>query len=412
MGTSEVPNKTIILHYTSPSVPGGVEIAIRNLLRHASDRSLPVQLVFGKGEPVDLKHITSTKVPLVDASNGETTKAHAILSRTGSLEPAIELAERLKRDLDSLVDDNTMLHVHNVINNTFNLPLVIALHDLLSNKPGLKLAAWAWDPVWVTEAGSGIDFSRYPYCLLKQQWPRTHYFALSPGRKLEIDRALHIQRKNRASLVLPYIDVCRVLGASETARKLITSENLLSADLVLIYPCRFSRRKRIEFAIEVIACLLGMHIQAKLVLCSFLSPHRPQQSQLYASEMRQLVQALGVGEAICFACDMKSDDVGSLTRLCDVFLSSAIDEGYGLAMVEALISGVPVVAMEECTRAINDSLLTTYPRSASPAEVADLIVAVSSDRRNRRRQLEKLAPNNYLERLTASLEEMTTESSQ
>jgi glycosyltransferase involved in cell wall biosynthesis len=62
------------------------------------------------------------------------------------------------------------------------------------------------------------------------------------------------------------------------------------------------------------------------------------------ASLRRLADELGLGENAIFTGHTRS--TGACLAAMDVFVSSASDEGFGAAVVEALASGVPVVAVD------------------------------------------------------------------
>lgn len=65
--------------------------------------------------------------------------------------------------------------------------------------------------------------------------------------------------------------------------------------------------------------------------------------QSYADELKQLAAALGLNGAVIWAGFRR--DVADLLRLCHVFVLPSCDEPFGRALVEAMATGKPVVAV-------------------------------------------------------------------
>jgi glycosyltransferase involved in cell wall biosynthesis len=64
----------------------------------------------------------------------------------------------------------------------------------------------------------------------------------------------------------------------------------------------------------------------------------------YEPRLRELAAELGVEEAVTFAGHVA--DPRPYLALFDVFLSAAPDEGFGIALLEAMAFGVPIVAVD------------------------------------------------------------------
>lgn len=100
----------------------------------------------------------------------------------------------------------------------------------------------------------------------------------------------------------------------------------------LCHSSNFRKLKRIDHVVEILA-RVAERVPAQLLLLGD-GPERP--------AVEEQVRSLGLGDAVHFL-GMQRDVVSTLQRS-DVFLLPSDTEGFGLAALEALSCGVPVVA--------------------------------------------------------------------
>ncbi|MCI0481389.1 MAG: MSMEG_0565 family glycosyltransferase, partial [Candidatus Dadabacteria bacterium] len=115
-----------------------------------------------------------------------------------------------------------------------------------------------------------------------------------------------------------------------------------------------------------------------------LFDYRPYREEFF-SEAERL--GLSVGKDIFIPGSISEDAIADLYNAADVFVFPSVREGWGLVVLEALASGVPVIAsgiepMTEYLRDRENSLLVTPTDSD---QVASLIIELAEDSDLRRR---------------------------
>lgn len=66
----------------------------------------------------------------------------------------------------------------------------------------------------------------------------------------------------------------------------------------------------------------------------------------YTATVRELAREAGVDDAVTFAGFVPDDDLPALYALADVFVLPSREEGFGMAVLEAMAAGTPVVATD------------------------------------------------------------------
>jgi glycosyltransferase involved in cell wall biosynthesis len=105
-------------------------------------------------------------------------------------------------------------------------------------------------------------------------------------------------------------------------------------------------------------------------------------------ELQKLSSSLGINHRVRFLG--RREDIGTCLELSDAFIFPSLFEGHPLALVEAMLKGVPCIttkigAMEEIVIDREHAILVN---SRSAAELADAMVEVLRDVELRRRLAE------------------------
>lgn len=173
-------------------------------------------------------------------------------------------------------------------------------------------------------------------------------------------------------LVQPYVlrNAARIIAISEsTKRDLIRFYSLEANRIVVIYPAcdeqfwhprtpREMERVRTKYGLPDSFLLyvggLGIHKNVRTLVRAFAriadkvphglvivggAHHTTSDRRLQAE-----VSALGVRERVWMLESVPIDDLSCLYRLADLFVSLSLNEGFGLALLEAMACGTPVLA--------------------------------------------------------------------
>lgn len=386
--------KISVIHYTAPTFAGGVETIIGDFLSLASKLGYKLNLIAGKGNSDNLPGIDIIKIPLLDASSPLIRQANRAL-RAGENGAGVQnVCEEIYQGLSKCIHEGDIIHVHNIVTNAFNLPLVIALHRLITTKEDICLLAWCHDTAWGSSATENYDFSIYPFSLLTTVWPNTHYVVLSSKRKKEVQKVTDVP-DNRISVLSPYLNLQRVLDLSDTIMDIIEVNNLLECELCLIYPCRLTRRKNLELAFRIVKQIKNRGKSVRLLVTAPYSPHRPNHSIEYRRELTNLLRSLDLTKEVILinSCTgnndsntcLDSEDVAGLYRFADLMLFTSNEEGFGLPIIEASLAGIPIMANNRIiTEFRNFGKVDSFNYDAQPDAVAEKVLSLAKYRMVRR----------------------------
>lgn len=118
-------------------------------------------------------------------------------------------------------------------------------------------------------------------------------------------------------------------------------------DFILIYPAEFTERKNQGLLLEAMSRLRQKHSNVKLLLLG---------RGIKEDDYKQYAKELGVDDIVHFLG--YRNDVNQLLKLSDALFASSTNEGLPINMMEALATGLPVIATN--TRGQNDLIQDGY----------------------------------------------------
>ncbi|MEQ1906813.1 MAG: glycosyltransferase [Pirellulaceae bacterium] len=145
-------------------------------------------------------------------------------------------------------------------------------------------------------------------------------------------------------------------------------------DFVLGMVALFRPRKGTEVLLEALAILRKRNIRVRLLAVG------PFETKEYQQQIHSLAAQLGVAGQIEWTGFTK-DVTAQLQRMHAMVLPSLFGEGLPMVVLEAMASGLPVIAsqVEGIPEAIRDGVDGLLFEAANPAQLADQILAMKSD---------------------------------
>jgi N-acetyl-alpha-D-glucosaminyl L-malate synthase BshA len=139
----------------------------------------------------------------------------------------------------------------------------------------------------------------------------------------------HFNIHNDIQVIPNFVDVARFNKSNKEHFKKTIAPN---GEKVMIHVSNFRKVKRVEDIVKVFGKVLD-HVPAKLILVGD-GPERP--------NVEQLCRKLGTCDSIRFFG--KQDAVEDLLTISDLFFMTSESESFGLAGLEAMASGVPLIS--------------------------------------------------------------------
>jgi len=251
---------------------GGVESTIYHHARLLLQAGYDVSIYGGRGAVIE------DKIPFIHLP--EIDSRHPRVMRTGDQLAQGEISEDFYRLHDDLYDllsaslkDTDVLIVHNAVTLHKNLALTAAL-KLIAQSKQPRMVAWCHDFAWQDSLYTPDLHPGYPWDLLKTAWPGVDYVAVSDHRRQRLAELLELQDAS-IRVIPPGVDIAQFLGLSSLSQDYIDRVQLFENEPIILLPARITRRKNIEFAIQVAASLREDYPQVALVITGPPGPHNP-----------------------------------------------------------------------------------------------------------------------------------------
>jgi glycosyltransferase involved in cell wall biosynthesis len=357
-----------LLHYSVPPIVGGVESVLAHHARLLSAAGHTVHLFAARGDGLSTE-IPLIQLPLIDSRHPWVLTVKAALDR-GEVPSDFELlTAEITRDLQTVLFDVDVLIAHNVCSLNKNLALTAAIARL--DRP--RVILWHHDLAWTTPRYRAELHDGYPWDLLRTDWGARHV-VVSDLRQRELAELLHLQIGSIA--VVPNgIDQAAFYKLSPITLSLLQRIDLSLAAPILLLPVRLTPRKNIELALRTLAALRRMMPEAILIVTGPLGAHNPANAA-YFQKLKDLRAELNLSGAAIFLAELidaylPDDVIADFYRLADALLMPSREEGFGIPIVEAAFSKLPVFCTDiEPLRALGLNEATTFSPDADPQAVA------------------------------------------
>lgn len=376
-----------LLHYAAPPVVGGVEQVIGQHARLLAAHGFQVRLVAGRGAMV-VPRVRFVRAPLVDSRHPAVLAAKRSLDKGRVPADFSALSAQIESELREALAGVDVVIAHNVCSLHKNLALTAALRRLCAQPAAPRLILWHHDLAWTTPRYRAELYPGWPWSLLREQWPevQAQHVVVSETRRQELVVLLGLAVEQ--VVVAPSgVDVAAFYKLSPETVRLRQDLGLAQADPLLLLPVRITRRKNIELALRSVAALRQQAPGATLVVTGPPGPHNPA-NQAYLAELRTLRAALGLrgrdGDSADIGVHFLAEHVdgylpdaviADFYRLADAMLLPSREEGFGIPVLEAALSGLPIFCADiPPLRALAGPDATYFASDADPASVAACIL--------------------------------------
>lgn len=134
--------------------------------------------------------------------------------------------------------------------------------------------------------------------------------------------------------------------AADSLSSLREEYGIAPTDKVLLFLGRISKEKNIDELFNILAGYLPLKPNVKFLLVGGGSE---------VDELKHLSHELGISEQVIFAGKKPWNEIGRYYHLGDIFINASQSETQGLTYIEALASGMPIVAKAD--RVLDDVLI-------------------------------------------------------
>jgi mannosylglucosylglycerate synthase len=385
---------TGVLHFTAPPVVGGVESVIHAHAGIFLTHGHTYKVIAGRGEVEAMQEGAQLALlPRLDSQHPNVVNVQLELDAGQVSSEFEDLTARLITALEPVMQNLDNLIVHNVFTKHFNLALTAALFRLLDAGAIRNCIAWCHDFSWTSPNSKKVMHAGYPWDLLRTARPDLTYVAVSAERQQTLAELMRIP-SDRIHVIYNGVDPTSLLGLSPESQGLVDRLRLMESELILLMPVRVTKAKNIELAIKVVAALKEKGSNSILVLTGPPDPHDEGMMTYYHS-LLDLRSRLGVEKEMRFVYEsgpkpeapftIDGSVVGELYRLADLLFMPSHREGFGMPVLEAGLTGIPVFstpipASEEIGR--ND--VVSFDPDGDPDEIAAQILSWAESSREYR----------------------------
>ncbi len=341
--------RVAILHFAAPPTIGGVESTIASHARLLVEHGYAVKIIAGAGEPFH-PAIPVEIIPDIGSRSPRVAQVNDELAR-GIIDGRLPvLAHNLATQVSASLTGCDLLIAHNVLSLHKNLALTAALWQLRDTQK-IPLITWCHDFAWTDPQYAQDMHSGYVWDLLRIPWKDVTYVVVSQSRRAELQDLWARSWPGPApeiAVVPPGLNPLEFFSVQPPTVEWVRRFNLFKAVPLLLLPARVTRRKNIEYALQVTAALRDQAMDPKLVVTGPPGPHNPTNAE-YLASLRTLEQSLGLGDAVVFLHEFGGVDdaaMRDLYLLADALLFPSEREGFGIPLLEAGAARLPIFCAE------------------------------------------------------------------
>jgi glycosyltransferase involved in cell wall biosynthesis len=372
--------KICLLHYSAPPVVGGVESVLAEQAQRLAQAGHTVRVSAGRGAAWSAA-VEFVPVPLMDSRHPEVLAVKAHLDRGQVPAEFDRLQAALADALRPALAAAEVVIAHNIGSLSKNLALTAALHELAAAPGAARLVLWHHDLAWTTPRYRAELHPGHPWDLLRIAWPGATQVVVSALRQRELAQLMGLAL-DQIHIIPNGIDARRFFKLEAQTTELMRRLDLFQAAPLLLLPVRVTRRKNIELALRMLAHLRRELPAAQLVVTGPLGPHNPANVEYFA-QLTALRAELGLAEAAHFLCEqaegfLPDSVIADFYRLADALFLPSREEGFGLPILEAAFSRLPIFCTDTPgmpSRELGGAEAAYFSPDDDPAAVAQLVAA-------------------------------------
>jgi len=337
-----------LLHYSYPPVVGGVEKIVFDHAQYFAKYGFKTHVFAGDGDNdnpniqlhivPELQSLNNTNPSLLSDIFNHPTFPKELESESGIIYKKLEVA---LRNID-------ILFIHNVLTNSLNPCINIALAKYIKNNPSKKYVSWVHD--------IALDPMRSPYTyvnseltnLIYKPLPGVHYIGISQFLKNTLIKDIGL--KESSVTVIPNgIDLISLLNLHPLSADICSRYELIKRDVLIFLPMKIMRHKNIDLCIRVLADIKNLKKKPMMIISANNFPHG--KSGLYVSEIRKTILELNLKNDVILLHNEIDEKyrtieykiVDDFYRLSDIVLLLSSYENFGLPLLESGITKTPIL---------------------------------------------------------------------
>lgn len=294
----------------------------------------PVKVIVAKGftpiEAYALPGVTLAYMPTVTASN------EGNLPETWQNEVSV-----LTDALHDAMQDVDVVLAHDIISQPASLVYNLASRNVADNLPKLRWLHWIHS-VFSSNMPSNIwEASK----IGREKFPNSYIVFPNSYDIPRLARNFNYEETDIKWCPHP-TDIEEFFGMQDVSRRLIKEYDILSADVIIVYPCRLDRGKQPHLIVEFAKACRRLGLSVRAIIVDFHSTAGDKVT--YREQMKTRAKDIGLqpNELIFFsefdkqfAYEAPHQVVKDLMSISNVFLMPSVSETYSLVTQEAILTG-------------------------------------------------------------------------
>lgn len=331
-----------------PPNTGGVEILLRQHAITLTDFGYSVTVLTGSGEEKDSRIKLHVIPELRSLMNFAPDLQNKILEQGIIDDDFYNLAKIIEGKLDSFLEDQDAIIVHNMLSVVRNLPFTFAFKKYIEKNPQKKFITWVHDHSYIDQQKiKNLDIivkSKFERELMITPIPNIKYITISEVFKTALKKLLNITDE-QIQVIYNGINIKRFLEIDDQIWEIVQKYNLLEPFPFILQPVNLLGRKNIEYSLEIVKELLPQFPKIKLLITGNPSQHRS--TLEYMQSIKKLIADLQISNSVIFLNEFFSkslDDsaLHDLYSLSDLIFYFSKSENFGLPVLEAGLSKTPI----------------------------------------------------------------------
>lgn len=374
--------KIALLHYAYPPNVGGVEIILREHAKILSETNFQVTIITGDGVEKNLK-INFIKIPEIQSILKFNPPLYEKIVEKGIIDDDFySLADTIKNKLESYLDQQDVIIIHNMLTLVHNLPFVYFIKQYIEKNPNKKLIVWTHDQTYIDgenilKEKPGVNLNQEQKDLLLKPINKAVYVVISETFNDLLVKVMDLS-KNQTVVIPDGINLQKFLEIDDSIWNVVQEKQLLSSYPLVLSPVNIIFRKNLEYCIDAIFFLKKYFPDIKYIISGQVSNHRKNQG--YFEKLLAQINKLNLKDNIVFLKDsfkrsLENSEVHDLYDLSDLMLFFSKGENFGLPLLEAALTSTPAfVSNLKVFKEIGENnLYNVDTESQTPEQTAEII---------------------------------------
>lgn len=340
--------KIALLHFAYPPNIGGVEILLREHAKILSEMGYEISVITGDGEEKNPK-INFIKIPEIQSILKFNPPLYEKIVEKGIVDDEFySLAKTIEDKLESQLDQQDVIIVHNMLTLVHNLPFIYFLKNYLKKNPNKKLIVWAHDQTYIDgenilKEKPDVNLNPEEKKLLLEPIDSAIYIIISETFRELLVKVMNLS-KNKTIVIPDGINLQKFLEIDDSIWRLVKEKQLLISFPLILSPVNIIYRKNLEYCLDIVFFLKKYFPEIKYLISGQVSNHRKNKG--YFESLLAQIDKLNLKENIIFLKDyfdrsLENSEIHDLYDLSDLVFFFSKGENFGLPLLEASLTSTP-----------------------------------------------------------------------